>query len=164
MLTEHKIVIPKFPSHVIKRHRKTMPPLYEKINYNKLYSGNLFHMDRNTMVSEMHKFLDQYIPYNLKMKLPVKVDVTLVCPINWGKVQMHKTSNTVSWKPPAANYNPDWDAFNAVDVWRKVIEDTLTAHNIYPDDNVRYLRGGGGYVEFCNTFDEREMIIEIKSI
>jgi hypothetical protein len=158
----YKIEIPEFPSHVISRKRKTKPDKYEKINYNKIYSGNLHHFDRGNMIIEMHKFLDDYIPYQLDIKLPIVVDVTMVVPLNWGEIQ--RRNSKIIWKTPKADYNPDWDVFNAVDVWRKVIEDVLTAHNIYPDDNCMWLRGGSGKVEFCETYDERKMIIELKSI
>lgn len=84
------------------------------------------------------------------------------CPINWGAVQ--RRNGIIIWKKPDSKYIPNWDVFNAVDIWRKVIEDVLTNHNIYPEDTVRYLRGGGGYVEFVDTFDERELIINIKSV
>jgi hypothetical protein len=159
----YKIEVPQFPSHVISQYRKTKPNIYEKINYNKIFSGNLFHIKRNIMITEMHKFIDPFIPYNLTIKLPIIVNVHMIAPLNWGSVQ--RRNGNIVWHPAKPNYNPNWDCFNAVDVWRKVIEDVLTAHNIYPDDNVRYLRGGGGYTpEFCDHIDDRKLVIELISI
>ena len=58
-MREIRIEFPKFPTHIQINEPKriTTRPKFEKIGYNKIYSGGIHYNVRSIMIRDMHDYL-----------------------------------------------------------------------------------------------------------
>lgn len=162
MVSEIKLEFPSFITHVPKS--KTS---WEKIGYNKIYASSHFTV-RQAFVAAMHKYLEIHIPDNLDIKAPVKTELIVHAPINYGDVKRLKDKKTgkyyINWKPARDNYEPGWDIGNLAMVWLKCLDDMLVKKGLLPDDNVKYLLGSSYEFHEVDTLKERKLVYKIKTI
>lgn len=156
----HRIEVPQFITHAPKSKSKKI-----KINGQSIYVG-MNHHTRSKVVGHLHKYLSRFIPKGLKISKSIKIELEFHAPINYGDVRRVKSKNgyRLSWKEPAKDYVPKWDADNQW-IWCKCFNDTLVEKGVISDDNVSIIRKSGG-VEWVpvKTFDERKLIFVITEI
>jgi len=154
-----RIAIPKFITHVNKSKTK-----YLKINGQNIYSGNLHHYTRASMVNQLHNYVKPFIDKELKGRdlsrlYPLSIRLEVHAPINYGSVRMIKGS--VRWSPPKKDYVANWDADNLW-IWGKIFNDALTQEEYIKDDSVSFITSSGG-VKFIpvKDFSDRKLVFII---
>jgi hypothetical protein len=169
-MKEVKIEFLKFPTHIQVNNPKrlTTKVKYEKIGYNKIYSGNLHFVLRSIMIKGMHKYLLKNIPKDIGMlKTPVETILEVHAPINYGNVKLLFDKNIdkhkISWKKPPDDFEPSWDLDNLVAAWIKTINDCIQKRGIVPNDNVRYITKKTEEFVPCEELDDRKLVLYIKT-
>ena len=150
----YSIVIPRFITHVATSKKK-----FTKIGGQKIYSGINFFI-RAKIMGELHSYISKYIPKDLSLKTPIKIELEIHCPINFGDVRMGK-DKVVTYKSPPKDYIPRWDVDNLW-LWGKAFQDVLTELKAIPDDNVKYVKKSGS-IEFIEQPDwnRRKLVFKI---
>jgi len=156
------IEFPEFITHVPLSKNK-----WKKIGYNAIHASPHFTM-RNAFVGAMHTYIEKHIPKGLKIEGPVKTEVIIHAPLNYGNVKSLMDKKTgvrkLSWKPPAEGYKPNWDIFNLAAVWLKSLDDAVIHAGILPDDNIEYFQGFGGSFVEVKHLHERKLVYKITQI
>lgn len=152
------IILKKFPTHVKKSANK-----YWKVNNQAIYNGAINRFTRAVVVNNMHEYIINSLPNNLKIEDVVTVDIIIKTVINHGSIRRLKDGR-ISWKEPLEDYEPNWDEDNLTALWTKTIRDSLTKKAIITDDNVSVIRGGYRGIEFVDNIEDREIIITIKKL
>lgn len=159
---EIEIVFPEFITHVPLSKNK-----WKKIGYNAIHASPHFTM-RNAFVGAMHTYIEKHMPQGLKIEGPVKTEIIVYAPLNYGNVKSLIDKKTgkrrISWKPPADNYKPNWDIFNLGAVWLKSLDDAAIKAGILPDDNIEHFQGFGGRFVEVSHLDERKLIYKITKL
>ena len=156
------IEFPEFITHVPLSKNK-----WKKIGYNAIHASPHFTM-RNAFVGAMHTYIEKHIPKGLKIKGPVKTEVIVYAPLNYGNVKSLMDKKTgirkLSWKPPAEGYKPNWDIGNLALIWIKALDDVLIKKGILPDDTVEFLRRTTYEFIPVSNFKDRKLVYKLKSI
>ena len=162
MVKKIELDFPDFITHVPQSKNKWL-----KIGYNKIYASAHYTV-RHSFVAAMHKYLEKHIPDNLSIDGPVTTELTVYVPINYGNVKRLKDKKTgkyyINWKPARDDYEPTWDIGNLAMVWLKCIDDMLVKKGLFPDDNVKYLRGSSYEFREVATLRERKLVYKVKTI
>jgi len=182
-------VLHKFPTHikvsdkrkakvvdgVLKNPSTAGKPKYQKLNFQGLYSGNIHPHTRSKLVAKMHR----YINIQIRNHLPIKIDPEkplvlrgkMYVPKNYGKVSVR--GGVLTWKPPKASYEEEWDVLNASVFWIKAFEDSVSRPEedkngviirkaIIPDDSARFLSGTGEMRRrYIDDLADRKIIFEL---
>jgi hypothetical protein len=149
------ITVPKFKTHVNKTKTKKV-----KVNAQSIYSG-MNHFTRGKIVGQLHEHLKDYIPLNLDLSemFPITISMEIHIPPNYEAVKWIK--GKLSWKPPAEDHKPSWDADNQW-LWIKCFQDSLKELDIIPEDNVMYIPDTGR-IRFVpvNDIEKRKLVFII---
>ena len=159
-MDRYEVEIPQFITHVEKTKTKKL-----KINGQTIYSGNLHHYTRAKVVKQLHEYLSEYIKEqlgeaDLSHLFPLQITLHFFSPLNYGDIRMYK--GNLSWKKPADDYEPSWDADNQW-IWGKCFNDSLVKCGYVPDDNVAYIQSSGKVVfNEVEELDDRKLLFVIE--
>jgi hypothetical protein len=155
-MATHTFTINEFISHVLKRKKaiksKSTKSPYFKIGGQAFYSQSLHFHEREFVIRELHNYLDNYVPKNLKIKTPIEIKFTYYAPRNFGDVSIRKdkinNDYKICWNPYKDDYVARWDLDNLHWIWSKVIKDHLrgkiengikVSNGLIPEDTVDHI-------------------------
>ena len=158
------IVIPEFLTHVEKTDNKVAPNKFVKINNQTIYNGAITRFTRNTVIGNMHKYIEDAVDKHiLRQHLsPVKIKFIIKTVLNHGSIS--RRNGKINWKKVGKNYVPNWDIENLSSIWIKCINDVLVKKRILVDDNVKFIKKISYEFEEVDDISEREIIVEIQDI
>ncbi len=149
------------PSGEIANPRAVGTPRYEKINSQKIYSGNMTPMLRQKVVKSMKLFLADHVMKETPLtNFPVVIRGEAHVPENYGDVRASK--GEIHFPLLLDTYIANWDIDNLGYLWCKCFNDCLVEYSILPDDNIRYVKGSGEMMYMgVDDFDKRKLVFNI---
>jgi len=162
MVSEITLEFPEFITHIPQSKNK-----WVKIGYNTLYASAHYTI-RAALVRAMHSYIEDHIPDDLDINVPVETRLIIYVPINYGNVKRLRNKETgkfyLNWKPPRENYQPNWDIGNLAWVWIKCLDDVLIKKGLLPEDTVEFLRKTSYEFIEVATLKERKLVYKLKTI
>lgn len=165
-----EITLPKFPTHLPKTNNKIKANKLIKLNGQSIYNGALSRFGRAIVMNNFHDYL---VPEFKKfkdaihaqmdlgeLKYPLVVVLNFYTPINHGNIQVRK--GKLVWKPAEPDFEPSWDIDNLASIWMKPVKDSLAMAGIIPNDNVKFIRGGGYLFNEVSDIEDRKLVIKLK--
>lgn len=156
------IVLDEFPTHMACSNNKIAANRYMKITNQSVYNGRMHPHTRAVIVKNMHDYVISKLPKGFKVKTPTKPYYAIYTVRNHGSIQ--RRGGIIRWKPPAKDYEANWDDDNLAFLWMKTIRDALTKAGVWEDDNVDFVRGSDYDVFFVDDFKDRKIIINFVDI
>jgi hypothetical protein len=161
-LSELTIEFPEFITHVPLSKKK-----WVKIGYNKIHASAHYSV-RNAFVGAMHRYIEEHMPKDYGIKVPVETELIVYAPINYGNAKRLFDKKTqkyyINWKPAPKGYSPNWDIGNLALVWLKCLDDVLQKRGILPDDTVEFLKKTSYEFREVPTLKERKLVYKLKTI
>lgn len=156
------VVIPEFLTHVEKTDNKVAPNKFIKINNQTIYNGAITRFTRNTVITNMHDYIDSELSKHILVPFvgAVEVSFKIRTVINHGSIS--RRNGKINWKKASKNYTPNWDIENLSSIWIKCINDVLVKRKILFDDNVKFIKKISYEFEEVDDISKREIVIEIK--
>ena len=153
-----------FPTHIEKTDNKVAVNKFVKINNQSIYNGAINRFTRNTVIKNMHKYIEnELIKHDFKsisFKSAVSISFKIKTVLNHGNIS--RRSGKINWKKPSKKYVPNWDIENLASIWIKCINDVLVKNGVILDDNVYFLSKIS--YEFEEVQDINDLEIKIKII
>ena len=162
MVSEIKLEFSEFITHIPQSKKK-----FIKIGFNRIYASSHY-STRDALVSAMHGYIKKHIPINMTIQTPVRTELIIYAPINYGNVKLLKDRKTgnryLNWKPAAKGYKPNWDLDNLAVLWIKCINDVLIKKGLLPEDTVEFIQKTSFEYEEVKTLKERKLVYKLKTI
>ena len=153
----------QFPTHLKTTNPKKAKPKFSKINGQLIYNSNVNRFARNTLMTELHKYVMKRIPKKLKVeKFPIKVKIILRTVINHASIQ--RRNEKITWKYPSEEYVPTSDLDNMIVIWSKGILDCIVKSDIIPDDTIQYITNIEYEYQQVDDLEDREIIVQISEL
>jgi Holliday junction resolvase RusA-like endonuclease len=167
-----EITLEKFPTHLPKTRNKHAPNKMQKLNGQAIYNDTVSRFTRAILMDNIHNYLIPRLRAykqevqrefdNGTLEFPIVVVLNIYTPINHGNIQLRK--GKLTWKPAAPDFEPTWDIDNLSSIWMKGVKDSIVKSGLIPDDNVKYVRGGGYLFYEVEDIEDRRLVIKLKTL
>jgi Holliday junction resolvase RusA-like endonuclease len=154
-----KICLP-FKTHFAISDNKVKANRYKKANGQLLYNQGISRFTRSIFMSNMHKYISDYIPDDIVIKdYPITIEILFYVISNYQSIRMVKGEI----RYPTNTADATFDVDNLSSIWKKAIQDVLHHKEIIKDDNAMLIRRTEEEVIFVDNPEDMKIIINIKT-
>lgn len=157
--------------YTVTNSKKVGKPKYEKINFQKLYSGTWNYHTRAKIIEDLSKIFSyklkeafkDYPKYKFQVKDGEKVNLHIEYHNIINQANVRLVGDTYKYNIYDGNdvKSTRWDLTNATVLWLKIIEDCLVKEGILSDDNVNIITSHTITYVQVDRLDERKMVITL---